>query len=109
MKLTGKQFSADSSQVSDYNVTDARISDDGKEIFIDYFDQRKDAYIKLKSKDGINFYGEYGSADKKGDCEFILYKNGEEFLLLGGYSGVEDGQGSWWIKLKPASLKSEVV
>lgn len=101
MKLTGTQGWVDSSKVDECEVKEAIIRNNDKEIVIDYEYQGQKQHIKLFSKDGIRFTGEYGLATRKiGSCDFTLYKNTENYFLFGGYSSAEDENGIWWIELR---------
>lgn len=102
MKFTGIQGWADFSKVAEYEIEEAIIRNEDKEIAIDYEYQGQKQHVKLTSMDGINFVGEYGIGTRKiGNCEFTLYKNIGGYLLFGGYSSAEDENGVWWIELKP--------
>jgi hypothetical protein len=106
MEFIGVHGWADFSQVEKDKIEDAVIRNEGREIVIDYEYQRQKQQVKLTSMDGINFDGEYsrvGIVDprKIGTCRFTLYKNIDGYLLFGSYSSAEDGNGVWWIELKP--------
>lgn len=101
MKLIGSQGWVTSSYTeSNIQITDAIIRNEGKEIVIDYEYQNKKEMVRLNSNDGVHFRGKYGET---GYCDFTLYKNVDGYFLFGGYSSVEDGDGIWWIELKPQS------
>ena len=100
MKLTGTQGWTGLSRVDESKVTEAIIRDEGREIAVDYEYQGQKQHLKLNSKDGINFIGDYSAGTRKiGSCNFTLYKNAESYFLFGGYSSAEEESGVWWIEL----------
>ena len=102
MKLVGIHWWADKASIEERKLKDVIINNDEKEIAVDYEYGGRQIQMKLQSKDGVNFEGEYGTARQKiGSCAFTLYKNKEGYLLCGGYSSPTDETGNWWIELKP--------
>lgn len=104
MIYIGKGWYPDLPKADEDEITKAIINKENKEIRIDYSYHNKELYIKLNSKDGIYYTGEYREFNnKKGTCEFTLYENKLGYFLYGGYSSPEDGTGIWCIELKPTT------
>ena len=84
-------------------ISSAIMEDDKRRITLDFEDENGKGLIELKSDDGIRFNGEYSYRSTRkpmGACQFNLYQNSEEYFLMGKYQDV-DGDGIWWVGLKP--------
>ena len=104
MRFTGEHWWGDSSKAEEDKILNAIFRK--KEVVIDYEFRGRVEWLKINTKDGIYFSGAFGRKNKQiGTCEFNLYKNTKEWLLFGGGNSIEEGDFSWFIKLRPQVKK----
>ncbi len=115
-RYVGQGWYPDSPRADKDRITLAFIRNEDKEIVMDYLYHRRKLFIELKSKDCV-FYegyyseGHYGESKEElgliGSCTFELSKNGEKYILDGGYNSHQEGDGKWHIELYPESKRQE--